>query len=105
MALAAAFNVDVIDLTVNAQSQEQITVYKKRANTMAAARLSFWISLASYVFGMILFAVLSVGDGSRGYVMLWPSIWWTVAMAGHGLTVIIVLLVMRYHNQQDGFTG
>ena len=88
MALAAAFNVDVYVLTADTKG-------------LAALRLSFWISLASYVFGMILFAGISIGAGGGTYLMLWPSIWWTVGVAGHALTLVIVELVTRYQQTES----
>jgi hypothetical protein len=29
-------------------------------------------------------------------IMRWPTIWWTVAMAGHGLVLAVVELVTRH---------
>lgn len=100
MALAAGFNVDVVALIVDAQTEAQKIVAKKMTKIRDGARLSFLISLASYIFGMVLFTGISVSDGVDGYVMLWPAIWWTVGAVGHGLIVVVIELVTRY-NQQD----
>lgn len=94
MALAAAFNVDVMALTVDTRSEAQAREKRKVAREGAALRLSFWISLASYLFGIILFTGINIGTGS--YVMLWPMIWWTVGTAGHGLAVVLYALVARH---------
>ena len=99
MALAAAFNVDVIALTVDARSEAQAIVQKKAAKTGAALRLSFWISLASYLFGMVLFTGINIGTGSN--VMMWAMIWWTVGTAGHGLAVVLFELVTRHKAQMS----
>ncbi len=96
MALAAAFGVDVIALTVDARSEAARLVREEQAKGAAALRLSFYIHLASYIFGVIVFTGISLGIADGGFVMQWPLIWWTIAVAGHGLTVVIVELVARY---------
>jgi len=94
MALASAFNVDVSTLTVDAELAAAKEVQDETARNVAALRLSFWIHLASYVLGMLVFAGISVGIGA--FVMRWPMIWWTVGIAGHAATVVIVELVTRH---------
>ncbi|MCA8890775.1 MAG: helix-turn-helix transcriptional regulator [Hyphomonas sp.] len=94
MALAAAFNVDVMALTVDPKSEARAAVQQKAARKGAALRLSFWISLACYLFGMVLFTGINIGTGS--YVMMWAMIWWTVGTAGHGLAVVLFELVNRH---------
>ena len=101
MALAAAFNVDVYVLTADTKADAARKRKEKQRKGLAALRLSFWISLASYVFGMILFAGISIGAGGGTYLMLWPSIWWTVGVAGHALTLVIVELVTRYKQTES----
>ena len=99
MALAAAYNVDVIALTVDPRAQAGEELRRKNAKATNALRLGFLINLASYVFGMIVFAGISLSDGAGGNTMLVPAIWWTVGMAGFGLTVVIVELVTYYQNK------
>jgi transcriptional regulator with XRE-family HTH domain len=101
MALAAAFNVDVIALSIDAKTEAEKIAQKQRTKTTDALRLSFLISLASYIFGLVLFTAISVGDGIDGYVMLWPALWWTVGVAGHGLIVAVVELATRYKQQGE----
>lgn len=96
MALAAAFDVDVIALTVDAKSEAVKMVREEKAKGVAGLRLSFWIHLASYVFGVVVFAGISLGVNDGTFVMRWPLIWWTVAVAGHGLAVVIAELVSRH---------
>jgi len=98
-ALAAAFNVDVMALAVDPETEAEKIVRRKDAKLLAGMRLGFFISLASYVFGMILFIGISLGIGGRTFVMLWPMIWWTVGMAGHGLATVIVELAVRHRQQ------
>ncbi|MCB1600496.1 MAG: helix-turn-helix domain-containing protein [Lysobacterales bacterium] len=100
MALASAFGVDVMALTVDAKSEAARSSQQKQQKGAAALRLSFWIHLASYVFGMILFAGISLGMGGEHLVMRWPMIWWTVGVSGHALTVAIVELVGRFHRER-----
>lgn len=102
MALAAAFNVDVIALTVDPKTEAKRIVQKERAKTSAAVRLSFFIHLASYIFGMLVFAAISASDGPGGDVMILPAIWWSVGMASHGLTVVIVELALHYQQKSEG---
>ncbi|MEZ6010650.1 MAG: helix-turn-helix domain-containing protein [Hyphomonas sp.] len=99
MALAAAFNVDVMALAVDPEAEANAIVRKKDAKLLSGMRLGFFISLGSYVFGMILFAGISFGIGGSAFVMKWPMIWWTVGVAGHGLAALIVELAVRYRQQ------
>lgn len=98
-ALAAAFNVDVMALAVDPGTEAAEIVRKKDAKLIAGMRLGFFISAASYVFGMILFAGISLGIGGSIFVMKWPMIWWTVGVAGHGLATIIVELAVRHRQR------
>ena len=100
MALATAFSVDVMALTVDPKVEAAEFMRGEQARKVAALRLSFWIHLASYVFGAIVFTGISLGTPGEGFVMRWPLIWWTVAVAGHGLTVVIVELVTQ-HERPD----
>ena len=96
MALAAAFNVDIGALVEDPVTQKAIEAEEKAAKGLAALKLSFLIHFASFVFGMIVFAAISLGDGQPGYTMLAPSLWWGVGVAGHGLAVVIVELATRF---------
>lgn len=97
-ALAAAFNVDVMALTVDARSQAAEAVNRSRAKDLAALMLSFWIHLGSWMFGMLIFAGIGLSEG-RLLFMAVPAIWWTVGLGGHALTVVIVYLAMRYERE------
>lgn len=95
MALAAAFNVDVVALTVDPKVQAKTAEREKATEGVAALRLSFLIHFASYIFGMIVFMAISISSYDEGFVMLVPAAWWTVGLAGHGLTLVIVTLATR----------
>ncbi|MEZ5997070.1 MAG: helix-turn-helix transcriptional regulator [Hyphomonas sp.] len=96
-ALAAAFNVDVMALAVDPETEAREIVRKKDAKLLAGMRLGFFISFASCVLVLIVFAGINIGTGSK--VMLWPMIWVTVGAAGHALATLIVELSVRYRQQ------
>lgn len=93
-ALAAAFNVEAIALCVDPEAEAAGIVQQRDAKAVAALRLSFMIHLVSYLFGMIVFAGISLGVGY--FVMKWATIWWTVGMAGHGVAVALAEIVARH---------
>ena len=101
MALAAAFNVDVAALTVDPTIMARDEELKKLRKGLNALRLSFWIHLASYAFSMIVFLAISVSDNQPGFAMLVPAVWWTVGVAAHALTVIIVSLTAHYEATEE----
>ncbi|MEC7290614.1 MAG: helix-turn-helix transcriptional regulator [Pseudomonadota bacterium] len=101
MAIAAAFNVDAAALTVNAETEAAVESEQRARKSLAGLRLGFFINLACWVFGMIVFAGISLSDGDGHYEMLAPAIWWTVGIAGFGLTVVIVELAMRYRLEHE----
>ncbi|MEQ9316716.1 MAG: helix-turn-helix transcriptional regulator [Henriciella sp.] len=98
-ALAAAFNVDVMALAVDQQAEAASLIVQKNAKARAAMRLGFFIHLASWVMGMIVFAGISLSG--PGWVMLQPTIWWTVGLSGHAVAWVIVELATRYQEQYD----
>jgi len=76
MALAAAFNVDIGALVDDPIKQQALEAKEKATKGLAALKLSFMIHLASYLLGMVVFAAISLSDGSPGYAMLAPTLWW-----------------------------
>lgn len=101
MAIAAAFNVDAAALTINAETEAAVESEQKARKSLAGLRLGFFINLACWVFGMIVFAGISWSDGDSQFEMLAPAIWWTVGIAGFGLTVVIVELATRYKLEHE----
>jgi len=101
MALAAAFNVDVIALTVDARTEAKTIAQNKRTKTKDALRVGFLINLASYLFGLVVFTGISLSDGVEGYGMLLPAVWWGVGVAGFGLATIIVEVVAHYQEKAE----
>lgn len=99
MALGAAFNVDVSALCFNQEEQAMSMLQQRNEKTRAGLRLSFWINLASYICGAIVFVGISVGVGGDYFVMYWPLLWWTVGVVAHGAVVVIVEAVTRYQDR------
>lgn len=98
-ALAAAFNVDVMALTLDPKTEAERLMRQKQARVSAVMRLVFFIHLGSYLLGMVIFAGISLSIGGDTYAMLQPTIWWTVGVAGHALAVVIVELARHYDQQ------
>ena len=94
MALAAAFNVDAMALCIDPEEEATARVRIKNEKMRSGILLSFLIHLVSYALGMVVFAAISVGMGA--FVMKWVMIWWTVGLAGHGVTVALIFLVTRF---------
>ena len=101
MALAAAFNVDVIALTFDARTEAKTTAQNKRTKIKDALRLGLLINLASYFFGLLVFTGISLSDGFEGYAMLLPAVWWGVGVAGFGLATFIVEIVSYYQEKAE----
>ena len=86
-------------LTVDAKTEAEAIIREKNAKITAGMRLGFFIHLASYLFGMVVFAGISLTIGGDHYAMLWPTVWWTVGLAGHALALALVELTARYQQQ------
>lgn len=96
MALASAFGVDAMTLSVDPRAENARKALQKKLKDAAGFRLSFFIHIAGYVVGMVVFAGISLGIGGSYFAMKWPAIWWTVGFVAHGAAVAIVYLVLRY---------
>lgn len=102
MALAAAFNVDALALTIDPRIEAEKASREKRLKMKDALRMGLLINVASYVFGLIVFTAISLGDGIPGYGMLQPALWWGVGLAGFGLTVVIFEVALHYKAKTAG---
>ena len=96
-ALASAFNVDVVALSVDPEIEAGERGRSRRIQAVRAMRLSFRIHAACYVAMAALFITISVGLGS--FVMKWPLLWVTVVLLGHGAALVIVERVTRFIEQ------
>lgn len=99
MALAAAFDIDAMALVLDAKRDAEQAADIGRAKGIAIFRLVFWIHLASFAFGMLLFAAICFVVGAP--VMKWAAIWWAVGLAAHGLAVVIASLVSRHMQDEQ----
>jgi len=99
MALAAAFNVDVISMTVDARTAAKAAAQRKRTKIKDALRMGFLINLACYFLGLLVFTAISLGDGIPGYAMAVPALWWGIGVAGFGLAAIIVEVTAYYQDK------
>lgn len=98
-ALAAAFNVEAIALSVDAEEEARLAAELKAEEAASTLRLTFYVHLGSYLFSLITF--LGIGFAAGDYSILQVSIWWTIGLAAHGLTVMIVQMTDR-HNRKFG---
>lgn len=103
MALAAAFNVDVMALSYDTAKHSRAETIKETSKALAGLRLSFWIALTGYVFLMIVFLAIDLSDPRDNFVMLIPAAWCTVAISGHGVAVVIVTLIQKF--QKDSLSS
>ena len=94
-AIAAAYNVEVMALTVDPDETAKKIIHEKNEKARSAVRISFWIHLASYLMGMLIFVGIGIASGYMA-TMLVPGIWWTVGLAGHAVTVVIVEVTTRH---------
>lgn len=102
MALAAAFNVDVAALTFDTEAQAKGDKAEAARKSLESLKLSFYIHMASFTFGLIVFLAVSISDDREGLIMLVPAAWWAVGVAAHALTVIIVTLVNQAEYGEAG---
>lgn len=100
-ALASAYQVDVSALYIDPEVEAAGIVQRKNAKTIAGLQLSFLIHLASWVLGMAIFAAISIGAEANYWVMKWPTLWWSVGLVSHGVTVAIVWLALRYKEEHE----
>ena len=94
IALAAAFNVDAIALCVDAEAEARQAEDLKAAESHATLRLTFYIHLASYAISLITLAGIALAAGD--FEILKIMIWWTMGLATHGITIVIVQLSERH---------
>lgn len=96
-ALAAAYNVDVTALSIDPEAETTRRVAQQNEKVRAGMRLAFWIHLASYAVGAVVFIGISLGVGA--FVMKWPLIWWTAGLVSHAAAVVIVEVSTRYSDR------
>ncbi len=96
MALASAFDVEVMALSVDVEAEVAALAKGRMSKARAGVHLSFYIHLAGYGVGMVTFLAISLGMGGDSFIMKWPMLWWTVGLAAHGAALGIVEAVARF---------
>ena len=96
-ALAAAFDVDVMALSIDPEVEAANIVRTKNERTRSGTRLAFFIHLAGFVCGLVVFLGISLGSGY--FVMMWPTIWLVVGIICHGAVVGIIEVVTRHQDK------
>lgn len=98
-ALANAFNVDVVALSVDPEIEAAQIVRSRQAEAVRTLRLSFLIHAACYVVVVAVFMTINIGVGA--FVMKWPLLWVTVALLSHAAALAVVEVVSRYDEPRD----
>ncbi|MEO1028761.1 MAG: helix-turn-helix transcriptional regulator [Pseudomonadota bacterium] len=99
MALAAAFNVDVMALSVDPEEEARLAAELKAKEGAATLRLTFYVHLASYLLSLVIFTGIALA--AEDFEILKVMIWWTIGLAAHGITITMAMLVER-HNREFG---
>ncbi|GJL97421.1 MAG: XRE family transcriptional regulator [Hyphobacterium sp.] len=94
MAIAAAFDVEAIALCVDPEAEADEIVQRRQTEVAAGLRLSFLIHLVGFLMGMVVFMAINISMGA--FVMKWPTIWWTVGLAGHAVPIVLIEIVSRF---------
>lgn len=89
-ALAAAFNVDAMALSIDAEAEAAQAAERKAEEAAATLRLTFYVHLAAFLFCLVIFAAVGFAAGDFG--ILYVSLWWTIGLAAHGLTITLAQL-------------
>lgn len=98
-ALAAAYNVDVMALAIDQETEASRLVRAHNEKARSGLRLSLWIHLAGFAIGAVVFIAISLGAGGGLWGMRTPLIWWTVGLVSHAATVAIVEVVTRHQDK------
>ncbi|MEC7290952.1 MAG: helix-turn-helix transcriptional regulator [Pseudomonadota bacterium] len=102
MALAAAYGVDTIALSVDPQQEAQRLADLKAAEAEASMRLGFYAHLASFGLAIAIFGTLALASGDVD--LLKVVIWWIAPLTVHGLVVFLTQLNAR-HDRKFGKDG
>lgn len=86
MALAAAYGVETIALSVDPEEEAKRIADRKVAELEASMRLGFFAHLASFGLAFTIFAVLALAAGDAAFLKV--MIWWIVPLAAHGIYVL-----------------
>lgn len=94
MALAAAFDVDAVALSVDAKEEARQAAELKAAEAEASMRLNFFLHLASYLVVLAIFGFLALIDGD--WELLKIMLWFTFPLVIHGIAVFVFQVTERH---------
>ena len=97
MALAAAFNVDVIALSVDAEAEARHATERQAEAAEARMRLYFYLHAASVAMVTAIFAFLAVIDGSWEIFKI--VLWFVFPLAVHGIAVFVMQLTDQHERK------
>jgi len=89
MSLAAAFDVDVVALTVDVHRQAKEALLTQAIKKRRDASLAFWIHLITYIGVIALLFAINLNSKREGLWVVWPAIGWGVGVFAHGATVLL----------------
>ena len=90
MALAAAFDVDVSVLAVDARREARASLRKQSAKNKRETVLAFWIHFATYIGVIALLFAINLSSSRDDLWAVWPAIGWGVGVFAHGATVMLM---------------
>ncbi|MEO0956627.1 MAG: helix-turn-helix transcriptional regulator [Pseudomonadota bacterium] len=97
MALAAAFGVDAIALSIDPEAEAQQIADLKVAEAEARMRLGLYAHTASFSVALIIASVIALSSG--GLDMLIAIAWWTIPLLAHGITVFFSQLTAQHERK------
>lgn len=98
-ALAAAFDVEAMALSVDVEHEAAEAAALKTAEVAARMRQSFYVHLAAFAFSLAIFAVIAVSSGEYDVLQVW--MWWAITLIAHGLVVVFVPLSERENRKWE----
>ena len=99
MALAAAFNVDAMALSVDAEEEARQAAELKAEEAEASMRLTFYYHAASFVIVLAIFGFLAlIGNDWEIFKI---TLWFAFPLVIHGIVIFFSQLTER-HNRRFG---
>lgn len=97
MALAAAFNLDAMALSVDVELEAKQIAELKAAEAEASMRLNFYIHLASFFVVLAIFGFLALIEGDLKILKI--TIWFAFPLVIHGVLVFVFQLNERHERK------
>tara|TARA_R110002020_G_scaffold40554_12_gene119849 strand:+ start:4248 stop:4700 length:453 start_codon:yes stop_codon:yes gene_type:complete len=97
MALAAAFNLDAMALSVDVELEAKQIAELKAAEAEASMRSNFYIHLASFIVVLAIFGFLALIEGDLEILKI--TIWFAFPLVIHGVLVFAFQLNERHERK------